>query len=309
MRLSTLGYDTEFYLYYFSNKVIQNEVLHVACDNITTLANSAAFVTGDVLNLFGRSSIGGFFPDPLQQIPLVLERLIDIEQVLVLLHLGLYEIHLDLLKRAISNAPSPPDQLPLHSMELANDIITSNGADTVVGDSTTLFIQIDRPGVDGFQFSLIDKSVINAVKSSLSAISSIRDANFDSVVSMLAPSDPVRAADVPFADVPYYMSIGSDEIFLTNNEVIVVGDVASIGIIFSESATPNQLPSPLYLESIKNLRTPPSVSSYLYKLRLVPETMANICKCTLFSSLHCLCLVCTKLTSSTADMVLQLQRK
>lgn len=87
VRLSTLGYDTEFYTFYTSGRG-QTGVISVACDDITTGADAAAFVTGDILTVMGRDYLGGVFPAPLEQIPKILERLKDIELTLLELHMG-----------------------------------------------------------------------------------------------------------------------------------------------------------------------------------------------------------------------------
>lgn len=84
VRLSTLGYDTEFFA------VNRNESLNqtigfnitVGCDNITTNETSNAFVTGDTLTLVGRTFLATSFPDPLNQIPWVMERIRDVQQAL-----------------------------------------------------------------------------------------------------------------------------------------------------------------------------------------------------------------------------------
>jgi hypothetical protein len=270
IRLSTLVYDTEFYTNYTSISTPYSEVPHIGCDNITTSPSSSAFVTGDILTIMGRSYLGGFFSDPLAQVPTTLDRLKDIEQVLMELHLGLYEIHLDLLKRGLANVTATQvgtDQAPLHSLDLGNDIIHSRGSDTVVGDCATLFFQVDRPGVSGFGFSGLTNNVHNSIKSSLSSITKNRDAAFDLVVeNVLTPSEPIRGSDVAFWDVPYFITVGADSITVADANVTAVGDFATIGMTFTDTGTPNALPSDLYGESIHVLRYKPSVASFLYRL-------------------------------------------
>lgn len=83
VRLSTLGYDTEFFAdgSNSSNQMIGFNI-SVGCDNITTNVTSNAFVTGDILTLVGRTFLATSFGDPLNQIPQVLERIRDVQQVL-----------------------------------------------------------------------------------------------------------------------------------------------------------------------------------------------------------------------------------
>lgn len=270
VRLSTLGYDTEFYTNYTLSNHFQDEVISVACDTITTNSSSTAFIIGDILTVMGRSYLGGLFPDPLEQIPKVLERLKDIELVLLELHFGLYEIHLDLLSRALTNVTQQQTggQMPLHSLNLGNDIIDSRGNDTAVGDAVTLFFQIDYPNGDSdFNFSQVDKSAGNDLKTLMAATEDKRNKEVDLLVeTTITPSEPITARDVAFWDIPYHISVGGDKITIADNSVIAVGDFASVGMILSETGTSTNLPSPLYAESIQTLRLKPSVASFLYML-------------------------------------------
>lgn len=268
IRLSALGYDTAFYLNYTTGQV--PKIPLVGCDNITTDVSSNAFVTGDILTIMGRSHLGGVFLDPLNEIPAALERLKDIELVLLELHMSLYEIHLDLLKRGLEDvsAAQVQDQEPLDSLKLGNDVILSQGADTVVGDAATLYFQVDRLGVSGFEFTAVDKSTETNLKALLKAVTDARDEQFDNLVeTMIPPSEPIKSSEVAFADVPFLTSVGTDNITLADNEVLVVGDFATIGMTFSQSGTPTDLPSTSYAESIEILRLKPSVASFLYRLR------------------------------------------
>jgi hypothetical protein len=298
VRLSTLGYDTEFYTDYTLGKRFQKKVISVACDTITTNNSSKAFVTGDILTVMGRSYLGGLFPSPLAQIPKVLERLKDIELVLLELHLGLYEIHLNLLSRALTNVTQQQTrgQMPLHSLNLGNDIIDSQGADTVVGDAVTLFFQIDNLNGDAdFKFSNVDKSVETDLKALMSAIEVERNKEVDLLVKTITPSQPITARDVAFADIPYNITVGSDKVTIANNSVIAVGDFASVGIIFSESGTSTKLPSPLYATSIQTLRLKPSVASFLYTLESVSfNYLLTTALHSVSPTLACLSSVCTR---------------
>ena len=70
VRMSTLGYDTEFYLYYNSSETLtfSEYNLTVGCDEITTLDSSSAFVAGDTLTIFGRTFVGSALTDPADQV-------------------------------------------------------------------------------------------------------------------------------------------------------------------------------------------------------------------------------------------------
>ena len=147
----------------------------------------------------GRFHLGAMFPDPLVDIPTALQRLKDIELVLTELHLSLYEIHLDLLERGLAEvtAAETQSQMPLDSLKLGDDTILSQGADTIVGDSTTLFFQADKEGVNGFEFVEVSKSVTNALSTSLKSIAGQRNADMDTFVSSaLTPSEPIRSLDI-----------------------------------------------------------------------------------------------------------------
>jgi hypothetical protein len=199
VRLSTMGYDTAFYSYYISGASDYTEIPLIGCDEIVTNANSLALVTGDILTIMGRSYLGGMFSDPLVEIPTALQRLKDIELVLTELHLSLYEIHLDLLERGMAEvtAAETQGQMPLDSLKLGDDTILSQGADTIVGDSTTLFFQVDKEGVSGFEFVEVSKNVTNSLSTSLKGIADQRNTDTDTFVSSaLTPSEPIRSSDI-----------------------------------------------------------------------------------------------------------------
>lgn len=291
IRLSTLGYDTEF----FSENVIPTSQpsasptsssapsgepslspsmststvgfnITVGCDNITTNDASNAFVAGDILTLVGRTFLGSSFPNPSTQIPQVLERIRDVQQVLTDLNYGLYEIHLDLLQRSLREIPSDFKSLqtPLHSLQLGNDIFDSRGNDTIVGDSATLYFQIDLPTFE--DFGLEFEFDVLASPPDLSDIMNEREANLTwHIKNHLKPSTPLSNQEenqLPFADVPFYISIGVDKITLSNNPVVAVGDFAAVGIVYSEEANNVQKLSK-YVDSVHTLRKKTGIGSFL----------------------------------------------
>jgi len=263
--LSTLGYDTQHYLRLIRNMPSLVEYnISVGCDNISTSENTTALVTGDTLTVMGRTFLGSYLTSPSEQVPQFLERIRDVQLSLVNLHFALYETHLDLLVRTQVDASEDfkVGQDPSHSLKLADDIISSNGnGDIIVGDSTVFYAQIDS-AAEGFEFEVLKQ------KLPLKAIMDRRQEELDAHVEIdLAPSEPLANSEqrqLAFADVPFYISVGNDEIGLQDNGVICAGDFASLGITYSEEGSSRDTRSlSKYTESIGILRVKPSVSSFL----------------------------------------------
>lgn len=265
-RLSTLGYDTEFFLMY-SNKFPSKALafptnapitkptelsqsvsfnLTVGCDMISTSIGSNSFVVGDTLTLIGQTFVGASFQYPMMQIPQLFERMKDVQQVLVDLHYALYEIHLDLLNRSRQTLTKKYDQQPLHSLQLANDIFSSTGNDTLIGDSATLFFQIDSLS-SGLTFKKMSVTMGKELSAHLLGISNQRQSTLLQHVQVdLNPSQgytSLPSNNLPFADIPFYLSIGNDHFDLFNNSVLAVGDFATFGIVYSDKPAPIKLPS------------------------------------------------------------------
>ena len=240
--------------------------LTVACDTISTDSTSSSLVVGDVLTVIGRTFLGAAFPDPVNQIPQVLERIQDVQQVLIDLHWGLYEIHQELLKRAQHTIKEDfkASQLPLHSLRFADDKISSEGGDIVVGDSATLYVQIGSISPD-FTFDELNNTVTGELNSILRDIMNERQANLTyHIENHLTPSTPLTNSEesaVPFADVPFHLSIGNDMIDLYENKVVAVGDYASLGIVYAEDGISDADLSDYY-ESVYALRIMPSPGSF-----------------------------------------------
>ena len=113
-------------------------------------------------------------------------------------------------------------------------MIDSKGTDTVVGDSATLYFQIDRSPFEdfnregnGFEFDVVDRK---ASLPDLSAIMNDRDANLTwHIETHLTPSVSLTNQEqtkLPFDDVSFFLSIGVDKISLYNNSAVAVGDFA-----------------------------------------------------------------------------------
>jgi hypothetical protein len=271
VRLSTLGYDTEFYSRHSQNQTVEYN-LTVGCDSITTSTDSSAFAVGDTLTVLGRSFLGGSlngsFPIPLEQkITQLFQHIKDVQQVLIDLHYALYEVHFDLLNRSKTLSDFNGSQQPLHSLHLADDAFSSNGDDTVVGDSTTLFFQIDSL-LPGFEFDTLSNTMKTDLAKALTNIANQREAALDIHVEVdLVPTTPFSSQEksaLPFEDVPFYLSIGNDWFDLFDNTVLAVGDFATFGIVYSVDGTlANANALGKYAESVQILRKFPSVQSFM----------------------------------------------
>lgn len=228
------------------------------------------------------------------QIPQTLERIQDITHVLVVLHIALYEVHLHLLKRSFggTNDPSNPSfsagpnnlnngdfvvqQEPSHQLNMANDLISSMGNDVVIGDSAVLYVQVDSVHEEYFKFAEVNPQVAQSLDPILSEVLKTRQNELDMHVKRLDVTDRLsnqEMAELTIIDVPFYLSIGNDHIELKNNQALVVGDFATLGVVVSDDPNPSDLPCPgnclrPYVQSIENLRRKPSVYSFLPRLSL-----------------------------------------
>ncbi len=265
IRLSTLGYDTEFYSSHFQNQTVEYRNLTVGCDSISTSIDLKAFAVGDTLTVLGRTFVGGSFPLSEQQVTQLFDYIKDVHQVLVDLHYALYEVHFDVLNRSMVLADLKESQQPLHSLCLGDDTFFASGQDTVVGDLGTLFFQIDSL-LPGFVFDTLSNNIARNLGTALSAITNQRRSALRVHVDMdLAPSTPFSSQEksaLPFADVPFYISVGNDQFNLFNNSVLAVGDYGSFGIVYSDNGTST---SDLrkYADSVCILRKMPSINSFL----------------------------------------------
>jgi hypothetical protein len=176
-------------------------------------------------------------------------------------HFCLFELHTELLGRSFVEVAN---QQAKHDLFLADDMINALGdGDLAVGDSLTLFFQSDRPDKAGFFFD-VGYSKDNAITKSLSAITTQRDTAIDAhIENDLNPSDPL--ADEPkFTDIPFVQSLANDKIYMNTADNVGVGDFAMIGLVTSaQDVEVAKVQTALadYFDSIKALRTPPSVAS------------------------------------------------
>jgi hypothetical protein len=199
--------------------------------------------------------------------------------VIVYLHFALYELHTDLLNRAIDDGTSVTNQETLHSLSLADDTINSFGdGDVVVGDSLTLFFQSEREGTDGF---IWDSIYYKSTGVDLSDISDRReDAIMTHIDDVLIPtnglSNTEQSKKLGFTNVPFAWSLCNDAINLNTADNVGVGDFAFLGVVTStQDVTSSQIQSDLkdYIESVEELRMPPSVGSFFQNFVIYKEDL------------------------------------
>ncbi|CAB9505197.1 Kringle domain [Seminavis robusta] len=262
VRMSTLEVDTERSGYAYN----ADADMSVACDTISTNPSGSSLVTGDSLTIMGRTyKADGVDENSLLQMSEdILNRFLDLELVLVDFHFALYEIHHNLLSRALNSETSNPSlAVPLHTLKLADDTIKSYGNDIVIGDSATLFVQADRPGITGFAFEGMDNAFDQNVERALSSIRTAREAARDDHANAdLTPTSPFsnqQKNSLPFDDVPFVNSIGTDEIYLNEGNNLAVGDFAVLGGVAS-SRDVKTADLSAYVESVETLRKRPVAS-------------------------------------------------
>ena len=271
VRMSTLEVDTEFFLNATgADSNIADFNITVADDDITTDEVGRHFVTGDSLTIIARSVRGGSLDqgNASETLEAIIERLYDIRQVFMQVHLAMYEVHHDLLKRA-STGEVKLDSKSQHALFLANDRIDSRGdGDFVFGDSSTLFFQADRPDTVGFEF----QEFTDVDSQRLREIARAREAELDDYVNnTLIPSSKLsdsELGDLLFDDVPFLLTVGSDTILMNAAANLGVGDFGMLGLTSSEKSIVQAKDLTDYAGSIQKLRTYPSVSSVNFQLRL-----------------------------------------
>jgi Ca2+-binding RTX toxin-like protein len=269
VRMSTLEVDTEFFLKgknADSNNADFNII--VGQDDITTDELGRHFVAGDSLTIIARSVRGGSL-DPGNAdatAKAILERLHDVEQVFHQVHLAMYEVHNDILSRAIDDAVSY-ESTSQHALFLANDRIDAKGdGDFVFGDSSTLFFQAHRPDIEGFEFEVFNGDILGMA----SSIQTSRDAELkDYVENILNPSKSLSdftLKSLLFEDVPFLVTVGCDTIMLQGKDSLGVGDFGVMGLTSTSSGPPVIIGK--YGASIEELRKRPSKDSVAFQLRL-----------------------------------------
>ena len=103
-----------------------------------------------------------------------------------------------------------------YSLKLGDDVITSMGTDTVVGDVSTFYVQIDSTA-DGFEFVDLGKKDVDSKV--LTNIMNSRKSELDDHVEIdhLIPSAPLtnsEQSNLAYWDVPFHISVGNDIIDL-----------------------------------------------------------------------------------------------
>jgi len=278
IRLSTMEVDTGFYL----NPSAAPKPLIVGSDTITTDPNGQAFVTGDSLTMFGRSFLGGSLggslsgslDDPETKVTGIVNRLRDIELVLLDVHFAMYELHTELLQRSANQRDTKVQNIPQFSLTLASDSITSHGdGDILIGDSAVLFTQVDRAGVFGFEFEEFSRSVSQMLTSSLRALTTVRDDARDAhILNDLDPSDGLTNKEqngLPYADVPFLLTACTDTLNQTTAKNLGVGDYGFVGFVSCSKTSIQVTDLDQFVTSLENIRKRPAVSSFFQSLTVL----------------------------------------
>lgn len=252
-QISTIEVDTEIYSNWANHTRSNDAVvpqLIVGCDNITTNSSGTGLVTGDSLTLLWGTSLGTMFGEVdtiTSKVQQILERLRDIEFVLMRVHMTFFEIHDSLLRRAAEDSTIPDlkdGQLSTHELKLADDMIEASGdGDIIIGDSMTLFFQADK---SAFPFeSLKDSGNTQTLTKALSVIQDRRDDELESLVTSRydpkdSPLSNTERSNIPFYDVPFLTSTANDYIYLGENAILAAGDYAFIGVVATEQDLANK---------------------------------------------------------------------
>jgi hypothetical protein len=167
----------------------------------------------------------------------------------------------------------------LHSLSLADDTINSFGnGDVVVGNSLTLYFQSEREGTAGF---IWDSTYYKNTDVDLSAISGVREGAIDDHIDdVLNPtsglSSTEQSKDLGFTNVPFAWSLCNDVINLNAADNVGVGDFAFLGVVTtSRNVGKSSIQADLkdYIESVEQLRNPPSVGSFFQSFMIYSESL------------------------------------
>lgn len=256
VRVTVMEVDVGFYLKSSNMESSLPYNISVGCDSITTSSEGLALVTGDNLLMYGRTILGDILgpdqtadpkqaklePDMLKKAKNIINWFFDIELALVNTNLALYELHSALLREMTIGTSS--STLPLHSLNLGNDEVSSYGnGDTVVGDSTVLFAQVDRPGDLGFSFkaelwdalaTAIDKNV-DVTRGTVEKRKDYRD-NHIEFLDVSAPLTNQELNSLQSDDVPMLLRVGCDTLTQYGQANLGVGDYSFIGFVRSSTA-------------------------------------------------------------------------
>mmetsp|Transcript_19038 Transcript_19038/g.27961 ORF Transcript_19038/g.27961 Transcript_19038/m.27961 type:complete len:238 (+) Transcript_19038:2-715(+) len=199
----------------------------------------SVLATGDSLTFIWRTQLGGIFNKrAVSTVTAIYERLRDIEFVLMNINMVFSESHTGLLRRALNGGlvDIREEQSLMHYLNLADDTITAEGKyDFVVGDSATVFFQVDRADAPGFALEPLadaDKKILSA---KLKSINKDRDEELKNfVLNRYNSSNVLSKTDlknVPFSDVPFEESIGNDYLDARGENIMAIGDFALIGLV------------------------------------------------------------------------------
>lgn len=134
------------------------------------------------------------------------------------------------------------------------------GSDIVIGDSATVFVQADRPTTTGFAFEGIGNSFDQNAERALSAIRSARETRRDTHAETdIKPTLPLgnsKQRTIPFGDVPFVLSIGTDTIHMNEARNLAVGDFAILGGVATTQGV-EVADLSVYVESVERLRKRP----------------------------------------------------
>jgi len=275
-RLSTMEVDLEF----LNNRPTTEYEIRVGNDKISTerIPNSpyASLITGDTLTIIGRTISSGWLMKGLllvspKKFKTVLQRLMDIQQVLANVHYCMFEIHTRLLEKMESaTGDHKADQVPLHHLFLANDEIDSNGQnDVVVGDSALLYIHIDRTGVN-FELDTLKWWKRFRMNCALRRDRRKRERNIKADIKKYLQKtsdlDRLRVLQMPYTDLPFKLTAASDQISMNLEDNLAVGDFASIGVVLStRSVQSDRKKMEVFTTSVQSVHTEMNLQTKKYE--------------------------------------------
>ena len=269
----------------------------VSCDTITTDSGGSSLVTGDSMTFFARtfkgaSLLGDYGSqtdldeatqlENLARLEKVMERMYDIYRVILDIHYAFYEMHRDLMVQMLEEFYDPIEdevvsqtdgQASLAHLDLANDVITTNGEyDIVVGDSMFVAVQVDKPlnsDRESFEegFAFADYTSSSAVDSDLSEAQNLLIDEIESHIywdlnatESLSNQD---TGDIPLWDIPYTLTSTTDTFYMGDAVNLAAGDFAGITLTESSLTFSGITELEHYWDSVSNIRKTPSVSSFL----------------------------------------------
>jgi len=124
----------------------------------------------------------------------------------------------------------------------------------------TFFLQADRPGTTGFAFAGMDNTFDQNVERALSSIRTIRETERDAhALNDLSPVVSLsnqQKSSIPFEDIPFVTSVGTDEINLHEGTSLGVGDFAVFGGVVTTQDV-NTADFSAFTDSVETLRKRP----------------------------------------------------